>query len=120
MLMHKHVTRRLILLNAKEHSMKWTRENPTNNKLKDLDILPSRDDEKIGEHLESSLYDLLMNPCIEFAIKTLSGVIPIEDMNEVKDSPVPSNPSPHQISDSDFSSVLAPADLWSNHVSNLQ
>ncbi|XP_073147075.1 uncharacterized protein [Henckelia pumila] len=98
---------------AKEHSMKWIRENATNNKLKDIAILPSRDDEKVGKHLHSSLKDLLTDPCIEFAIKTLGGVI-IDDMNKVKDCPVPSNPSPRQISDSCFSSVLPPGDLWSD------
>ncbi|KAL3837704.1 hypothetical protein ACJIZ3_022295 [Penstemon smallii] len=47
--------------------------------------LGSNEDEKHGEELdESSLQEiLLMDPCIEFAIKTLTGAIPIEEINKV-------------------------------------
>ncbi|KAH6783919.1 methyl-CPG-binding domain protein 13 [Perilla frutescens var. hirtella] len=79
-------------------------ENPTNDKQKEAtadENLSSEEhksvgavhheDEKHEKHLDSSLKNLLMDPCIEFAIKTLTGAIPIEDVNKADDNPVSSN-----------------------------
>ncbi|KAH7867583.1 hypothetical protein Vadar_018358 [Vaccinium darrowii] len=45
------------------------------------------DEEGGGSHLNFSLEDLWRDPCIEFAIKTLTDAIPIEDENQVEENP---------------------------------
>ncbi|GFP87651.1 methyl-cpg-binding domain-containing protein 13 [Phtheirospermum japonicum] len=42
------------------------------------------------KNLDSSLEGLLMDPCIEFAVKTLTGAIPIEEVNKAATSKLPS------------------------------
>lgn len=66
-----------------------------------------KEDEK---KLESSLDDLLMDPCIEFAIKTLTGAIPIEDVVIKVDESSVSSPHPT----SGCSSLLASGDIWAD------
>ncbi|KAI3471118.1 hypothetical protein Pfo_027781 [Paulownia fortunei] len=111
-----------------KHPTKCRTEILTKNKQKESTILPLgglsspeghegvgvdfKEDEKHEEHVESTLNDLFMDPCIEFAIKTLTGAIPIEDVNKVQESPVFSLASPNQTSGS--SSVLPSGDIWAD------
>ncbi|KAA8533745.1 hypothetical protein F0562_031262 [Nyssa sinensis] len=44
-------------------------------------------EEKPGSPLELSLRDSWMDPCIDFAVKTLTGVIPIGDENKATENP---------------------------------
>ncbi|KAL0403128.1 UNVERIFIED_CONTAM: hypothetical protein Sradi_1953600 [Sesamum radiatum] len=107
-----------------KHRMKDRTETPTNNKQKEsadllvgdhASVLEEREDVAIdfkedGKHernLDSSLNDLLMDPCIEFAVKTLTGAIPIEKVNKVDDSPVSSLASPNQTSGSSLCCLLS-------------
>ncbi|KAL8519362.1 hypothetical protein ACS0TY_010336 [Phlomoides rotata] len=53
---------------------------------KDLDL---KEDDMNIKDLNLSLKDLLMDPCIEFAIKTLTGAIPLEDATKVLDNLTP-------------------------------
>ncbi|KAG8381351.1 hypothetical protein BUALT_Bualt06G0113300 [Buddleja alternifolia] len=78
------------------------------------DGVDSKVDEKPEKHhLDSSLDDILMDPCIEFAIKTLTGAIPIEDLKKVDESPASSSrASPNQTSAS--SSILPCGDIWAD------
>lgn len=46
----------------------------------------TKEDDKNGKDLDPSLNDLLMDPCIEFAIKMLTDAIPIEDVKKVNDN----------------------------------
>lgn len=95
-------------------------KEPTDLPLRDVSSLEEheavgvefKEDEKNEKHLNSSLNDLLMDPCIEFAIRTLTGAIPIEDVNTVHDSQVDSLASPNQTSGS--SSVLPFGDIWAD------
>lgn len=68
-----------------------------------------KQDEKNEKKLDSSLNDLFMDPCIEFAIKTLTGAIPLEEVSKICDSSVA---SPVQASAS--SSVLPFSDIWAD------
>ncbi|KAL2248635.1 UNVERIFIED_CONTAM: Methyl-CpG-binding domain-containing protein 13 [Sesamum indicum] len=112
-----------------KHRMKDRTETPTNNKQKEsadlllgdhASVLEEREDiagdfKEDGKHetnLDSSLNDLLMDPCIEFAVKTLTGAVPIEEVNKVDDSPVSSLASPNQTSGS--SSLLPSVDIWAD------
>ncbi|KAL0452508.1 UNVERIFIED_CONTAM: Methyl-CpG-binding domain-containing protein 13 [Sesamum latifolium] len=112
-----------------KHRMKDRTETPTNDKPKEsadlllgdhASVLEEREDVAVdfkedGKHernLDSSLNDLLMDPCIEFAVKTLTGAIPIEEVNKVDDSPVSSLASPNQTSGSSF--VLPSVDIWAD------
>lgn len=70
-----------------------------------------KEDEK---NLESSLDDLLMDPCIEFAIKTLTGAIPLEDVDKVRETRAGSVASPVQASASPSSSALPFNDIWAD------
>ncbi|KAK4436312.1 Methyl-CpG-binding domain-containing protein 13 [Sesamum alatum] len=105
---------------SNKHRMKDRTETPTNNKQKEsadsplgdhASVLEEREDVAIdfkedGKHernLDSSLNYLLMDPCIEFAVKTLTGAIPIEDVNKVDDSPT-----------SGSSSALPSVDIWAD------
>ncbi|KAJ8554457.1 hypothetical protein K7X08_025135 [Anisodus acutangulus] len=69
-------------------------------------------DKKSDTSLESSLSDLWTDPCIEFAIKTLTGTIPV--INEKKVDEIPSSsPSKHSVNTS--SSVGLPSDeIWAD------
>lgn len=107
---------------SNDHSLKSRTGNiPTDKKQKRPikpnkgDVIESKEDEKHEKHLEESpLKDLLMDPCIEFAIKTLTGAIPIEDVTRVgTDSPVSSLASPNQTSASS-SSVSPSVDIWAD------
>ncbi|KAL2550368.1 methyl-CpG-binding domain-containing protein 13 [Forsythia ovata] len=105
---------------------KFKTENSDDNKQKGSAILPLRDlsppkmragdDCKGGEKqempIDMSFNDLLKDPCIEFAIKTLTGAIPIEDVNKVNDSSVSTLPSSSTISVS--SSDLPLGDVWAD------
>ncbi|KAL3834452.1 hypothetical protein ACJIZ3_009188 [Penstemon smallii] len=70
------------------------------------------------KELDSSLNDLLMDdPCIEFAIKTLTGAFPIENVNNVGENPPMSSSmasSSKQTSASASSSVLPCDDIWAD------
>lgn len=71
------------------------------------------EDRKDEEHPDSSLKDLLMDPCIEFAIKTLTGAIPIEDVNKVDENPVSSSLA--SSGQTPVCSSLSPCgDIWSD------
>ncbi|XP_022888789.1 methyl-CpG-binding domain-containing protein 13-like isoform X3 [Olea europaea var. sylvestris] len=99
-------------------------ENSDDNNQKGSAVLPLRDpsppkmhavdDCKEGEKqempIDTSFNDLLKDPCIEFAIKTLTGAIPIEDVNKYTGSSVSSLPSSSVISVS--TSDLPPRDVW--------
>lgn len=105
---------------------KLKRENSDDNKQKGSAILPLRDlsppkphtgdDCKGGEKqeipIDTSFNDLFKDPCIEFAIKTLTGAIPIEDVNKFNDSLVSSVPSSSAISVSTLD--LPPGDVWAD------
>ncbi|XP_060203576.1 methyl-CpG-binding domain-containing protein 13 isoform X1 [Lycium barbarum] len=69
-------------------------------------------DKKVETALESSLSDLWTDPCIEFAIKTLTGTIPL--INDKKADEIPdSNPSRPSINTP--SSVGLPSDeIWAD------
>ncbi|KAL0382346.1 UNVERIFIED_CONTAM: Methyl-CpG-binding domain-containing protein 13 [Sesamum calycinum] len=112
-----------------KHRMKDRTETPTNNKQKEsadlllgdhASVLEEREEIAVdfkedGKHernLDSSLNNLLMDPCIEFAVKTLTGAIPIEEVNKVDDSPVSSLASPNQTSGSSL--VLPSVDFWAD------
>ncbi|KAK4431511.1 Methyl-CpG-binding domain-containing protein 13 [Sesamum alatum] len=113
--------------NPKELPSKCKAENPTDNEQKEPVIQrnlsslkehkdvgvdckeENKDDEK---HLDSALKDLLKDPCIEFAVKTLTGAIPIEDVNKLSESPVSSLASPNQTSSS--SPMLQSGDIWAD------
>ncbi|KAL3645282.1 hypothetical protein CASFOL_010462 [Castilleja foliolosa] len=58
-------------------------EKPTNDEKNPIISHACKEDEKHGKNLDSSLEGLLMDPCIEFAVKTLTGAIPIEEVNKV-------------------------------------
>ncbi|KAK4363117.1 hypothetical protein RND71_018358 [Anisodus tanguticus] len=76
-------------------------------------VLASCEGDKKGDtSLESSLSDLWTDPCIEFAIKTLTGTIPV--INEKKVDEIPSSsPSRHSVNTS--SSVGLPSDeIWAD------
>ncbi|KAL1550763.1 hypothetical protein AAHA92_18689 [Salvia divinorum] len=80
------------------------KEGSTNLPLEDVSSAEEHEcDEK---KLKSSLSDLVMDPCIEFAIKTLTGAIPIEDVNKMHEA------SPIQASAS--SSVLPFTNIWAD------
>lgn len=89
-------------------SVKFNRtENPTNKEQKESidDKNLSPEEHKLEQQTEekqgdSSLKDLFMDPCIEFAIKTLTGAMPIEDASKVDANPVSSLASPNQTLDS--------------------
>ncbi|KAL0317767.1 UNVERIFIED_CONTAM: Methyl-CpG-binding domain-containing protein 13 [Sesamum angustifolium] len=112
--------------NPKQLPSKCKTENPTDHGQKEPVIqrnLSSRKDHKdVGvdckeenkdeKHLDSALKDLLMDPCIEFAVKTLTGAIPIEDVKKLSDSPVSSLASPNQTSSS--SSMVPSGDIWAD------
>ncbi|KAL0358972.1 UNVERIFIED_CONTAM: hypothetical protein Sangu_0746600 [Sesamum angustifolium] len=117
-----------------KHRMKDRTETPTNNKQKEsadlllgdhASVLEEREEIAVdfkedGKHernLDSPLNDLLMDPCIEFAVKTLTGAIPIEEVNKVDDSPVSSLASPNQTSGSSL--LLPSVDFWPTLVLNL-
>ncbi|KAH6770865.1 hypothetical protein C2S52_015668 [Perilla frutescens var. hirtella] len=68
-----------------------------------------KEDEKNDKNINSSLNNLFMDPCIEFAIKTLTGAIPLQDVNKILDGPVA---SPAQASTS--SSVPPSSDIWAD------
>ncbi|XP_047957768.1 uncharacterized protein LOC125203465 isoform X2 [Salvia hispanica] len=68
------------------------------------DVSSAEEHECDEKKLESSLNDLVMDPCIEFAIKTLTGAILIEDVNKMHEA------SPIQASAS--SSALPFSDIW--------
>ncbi|KAL2527264.1 Methyl-CpG binding transcription regulator [Abeliophyllum distichum] len=105
---------------------KFKTENSDDNKQKSSAILPlgdlsppkmlAGDDCKGGEKqempIDMSFNDLLKDPCIEFAIKTLTGAIPIDDVNKVNDSSVSTLPSSSAISVS--SSDLPAGDVWAD------
>ncbi|KAL0341065.1 UNVERIFIED_CONTAM: Methyl-CpG-binding domain-containing protein 13 [Sesamum radiatum] len=112
-----------------KHRMKDRTETPTNNKQKEsadlllgdhASVLEEREEIAVdfkedGKHernLDSSLNNLLMDSCIEFAVKTLTGAIPIEEVNKVDDSPVSSLASPNQTSGSSL--VLPSVDFWAD------
>ncbi|CAA2977725.1 methyl- -binding domain-containing 13 isoform X1 [Olea europaea subsp. europaea] len=98
-------------------------ENSDDNKQKRSAILPLRDlsspkphagdDHNGGEKqempIDTSFNDLLKDPCIEFAIKTLTGAIPIEDVNKFNDGLVSSLPSSSAIS-----VPMPPGDVWAD------
>ncbi|KAG6429515.1 hypothetical protein SASPL_107567 [Salvia splendens] len=50
------------------------------------DVSSAEENECDEKKLKSSLNDLVMDPCIEFAIKTLTGAIPIEDVNKMHEA----------------------------------
>ncbi|KAG6382670.1 hypothetical protein SASPL_110726 [Salvia splendens] len=84
--------------------MKKHEEASTNLPLEDVSSTEEHEcDEK---KLKSSLNDLVMDPCIEFAIKTLTGAIPIEDVNKMNEV------SPIQASAS--SCALPFSDIWAD------
>ncbi|XP_042033702.1 uncharacterized protein LOC121780230 [Salvia splendens] len=100
-------------------------ENPTNDEQKETipceNISPEKHkstgavchkDQKDEKHLDASMKDLLMDPCIEFAIKTLTGAIPIEDLNKVDENPVSSLASTDQTPG--CSSLFPCGDIWSD------
>ncbi|PIN11005.1 Methyl-CpG binding transcription regulator [Handroanthus impetiginosus] len=97
-----------------EHHSERKTENPATIK-PEKPVTPPVEEHKEEEHDKrpnSSLKDLLMDPCIEFAIKTLTGAIPIDDVKKVGDSPVSSLASPNQTSAS--SSMVPPDDIWTD------
>ncbi|XP_020549037.1 methyl-CpG-binding domain-containing protein 13 isoform X1 [Sesamum indicum] len=112
--------------NPKELPSKCKTENPTDNEQKEPVVqrnlsslkdhkdvgVDCKEENKDEKHLDSSLKDLLMDPCIEFAVKTLTGAIPIEDMDKLGESPVSSLASPNQTSSS--SSMLPSGDIWAD------
>ncbi|KAL0304244.1 UNVERIFIED_CONTAM: Methyl-CpG-binding domain-containing protein 13 [Sesamum radiatum] len=112
--------------NPEELPSKCKTENPTDREQKEPVIqrnlsslkehkdvgIDCKEESKDEKHLDSSLKDLLMDPCIEFAVKTLTGAIPIEDVNKLSDSPVSSLASPNQTSSS--SSMLPSGDIWAD------
>lgn len=66
---------------------------------------------KNPKNFDSLLNDLLMDPCIEFAIKTLTGAIPIEDITNINSSITSSLTLPNQVS---TSSSTEPSDIWAD------
>ncbi|KAK6135318.1 hypothetical protein DH2020_030960 [Rehmannia glutinosa] len=97
---------------SNEHRAKCKTENSTNN-IQEKPIthankgvgVDCKQEEKHDKNLDSSLKNLLMDPCIEFAIKTLTGAIPIEEVTKVGESSVSSLSSPAS------SSVLPSGDI---------
>ncbi|KAK6155743.1 hypothetical protein DH2020_009991 [Rehmannia glutinosa] len=97
---------------SNEHRAKCKTENSTNN-IQEKPITHAnkgvgadcKQEENHDKNLDSSLKNLLMDPCIEFAIKTLTGAIPIEEVTKVGESSVSSLSSPAS------SSVLPSGDI---------
>lgn len=85
-------------------------EVDTSEDLKEASI-DLKEDEK---NLESSLDDLLMDPCIEFAIKTLTGAIPLDDVSKIHKTRAGSVASPVLASASSSSSALPFSDIWAD------
>ncbi|KAL0299502.1 UNVERIFIED_CONTAM: Methyl-CpG-binding domain-containing protein 13 [Sesamum radiatum] len=112
--------------NPKQLPSKCKTENPTDHEQKEPVIqrnlsslkdhkdvgVDCKEENKDEKHLDSALKDLLMDPCIEFAVKTLTGAIPIEDVKKLSDSPVSSLASPNQTSSS--SSMVPSGDIWAD------
>lgn len=88
-----------------------TQENISSEEQKSIGVV-SHEDQKREKHLNSYLKDLLMDPCIEFAIKTLTGAIPIEDVNISDGDQVSSLASSNQTSG--CSSLSPSGDIWSD------
>lgn len=68
------------------------------------DLSSAEEQERDEEKLKSSLNDLFMDPCIDFAIKTLTGAIPLEDVNKMHEA------SPIQAP----SAALSLSDFWAD------
>ncbi|KAL0371678.1 UNVERIFIED_CONTAM: Methyl-CpG-binding domain-containing protein 13 [Sesamum calycinum] len=112
--------------NPKQLPSKCKTENPTDHEQKEPVIqrnlsslkdhkdvgVDCKEENKDEKHLDSALKDLLMDPCIEFAVKTLTGAIPIEDVKKLSDSPVSSLASPNQTSSS--SSMVPSGNIWAD------
>lgn len=75
-----------------------------------------KQEEKIEKELNSSLNDLFTDPCIEFAIKTLTGAIPLEEVSRIHGGPVasPIIQASASASASSSSSVLPVSDIWAD------
>ncbi|XP_015069681.1 methyl-CpG-binding domain-containing protein 13 isoform X2 [Solanum pennellii] len=76
-------------------------------------VLASCEGDKKGETaLESSLSDLWTDPCIEFAIKTLTGTIPV--INEKKMDEIPGSSSSKPSVNTPSSVGLPSAEIWAD------
>ncbi|XP_051142537.1 methyl-CpG-binding domain-containing protein 13-like isoform X2 [Andrographis paniculata] len=86
----------------KEPPLKCRVENPANNQLEK--IVPPEEQKSLGSTIEN----LLMDPCIEFAIKTLTGAIPIEEASKV----CISNSSASSTIPGSTSTMTSSVDIW--------
>ncbi|GER34960.1 methyl-CPG-binding domain protein 13 [Striga asiatica] len=105
--------------NSMEHNLsKCRQENSTKNEEKPVISHDGKEDEKPGQKPEmnpkSAMNDLLRDPCIEFAVKTLTGAIPIEEVNKVGRNPVSSSLSSLHVSSTSSSNKSASGNIWAD------